>query len=52
MPHLKVIMMKAAAGSNGMLLLKSIECITMVGLAAGKKDFSADIPMVIIRTGT
>ncbi|KAG8640919.1 importin-5-like isoform X3 [Manihot esculenta] len=45
MPHLKVIMMKAATGSNGMLLLKSIECITTVGLAAGKKDFSDDIPM-------
>ncbi|KAF2293108.1 hypothetical protein GH714_036826 [Hevea brasiliensis] len=47
MPHLKVIMMKAAAESNSVLLRKSIECITMVGLAVGKKMFSDDIQMVV-----
>ncbi|KAF2284123.1 hypothetical protein GH714_019243 [Hevea brasiliensis] len=47
MPYVKVAMMKASAESDHILLLKSIECMTMVGVAAGKEKFCDDIQMVV-----
>ncbi|XP_043818146.1 importin subunit beta-3-like [Manihot esculenta] len=47
MPYLRVVMMKAAAESDSILLLKSLECITLVGVAIGKEKFSDYIQMVV-----
>ncbi|KAK9271814.1 hypothetical protein L1049_002179 [Liquidambar formosana] len=47
MPYLKVIMMSSTDKYNRMLLGKSIECITMVGMAVGKEKFINDVQLVV-----
>lgn len=50
MPYLKVILMKATDKSNRMLRAKSMECISLVGMAVGKEKFRADAKQVFFLT--
>eukprot|EP00268_Persea_americana_P063804 TRINITY_DN831_c0_g1_i2.p1 TRINITY_DN831_c0_g1~~TRINITY_DN831_c0_g1_i2.p1 ORF type:complete len:1111 (+),score=203.06 TRINITY_DN831_c0_g1_i2:174-3506(+) len=47
MPFLKVILMKATDKSNRMLRAKSMECISLVGMAVGKEKFREDAKQVM-----
>lgn len=42
MPYLKFILMHAIDKSNRMLRAKSMECISLVGMAVGKDKFRDD----------
>lgn len=46
MPYLKVILMNATNKSNRMLRAKSMECISLVGMAVGKDKFRDDAKQV------
>lgn len=48
MPYLKSILMNATDKSNRMLRAKSMECISLVGMAVGKQKFKDDAKQVII----
>jgi importin-5 len=47
MPYLKAILMNATDKSNRMLRAKSMECISLVGMAVGKQKFKDDAKQVI-----
>ncbi|XP_074557446.1 uncharacterized protein LOC141813385 [Curcuma longa] len=47
MPYLKVILMNATNKSNRMLRAKSMECISLVGMAVGKEKFRDDAKQVM-----
>ncbi|KAL5976762.1 Importin-5 [Asimina triloba] len=47
MPYLKVILVKATDKSNRMLRAKSMECISLVGMAVGKEKFREDAKQVM-----
>ncbi|XP_058073781.1 uncharacterized protein LOC131222648 isoform X2 [Magnolia sinica] len=47
MPYLKVILVKATDKSNRMLRAKSMECISLVGMAVGKEKFRDDAKQVM-----
>jgi len=46
MPYLKAILINATDKSNRMLRAKSMECISLVGMAVGKEKFRADAKQV------
>jgi hypothetical protein len=46
MPYLKAILMNATDKSNRMLRAKSMECISLVGMAVGKDKFRDDARQV------
>jgi len=46
MPYLKSILMHATDKSNRMLRAKSMECISLVGMAVGKDKFRDDARQV------
>jgi hypothetical protein len=46
MPYLKAILMHATDKSNRMLRAKSMECISLVGMAVGKDKFRDDAKRV------
>ena len=46
MPYLKAILMNATDKSNRMLRAKSMECISLVGMAVGKQKFKDDAKQV------
>lgn len=46
MPYLKAILMNATDKSNRMLRAKSMECISLVGMAVGKDKFRDDAKQV------
>ena len=48
MPYLKAILMNATDKSNRMLRAKSMECISLVGMAVGKDKFRDDAKQVSI----
>lgn len=48
MPYLKVILTKATDKSNRMLRAKSMECISLVGMAVGKDKFRDDAKQVFV----
>ncbi|XP_050216115.1 uncharacterized protein LOC126667195 [Mercurialis annua] len=47
MPYLKTILMNATDKSNRMLRAKSMECISLVGMAVGKDKFREDAKQVM-----
>lgn len=47
MPYLKAILLNATDKSNRMLHAKSMECISLVGMAVGKERFREDAKQVI-----
>ncbi|KAG0485517.1 hypothetical protein HPP92_009596, partial [Vanilla planifolia] len=47
MPYLKAILMNATDKSNRMLRAKSMECISLVGMAVGKDKFRDDAKQVM-----
>ncbi|TVU02137.1 hypothetical protein EJB05_52404, partial [Eragrostis curvula] len=47
MPYLKAILMNATDKSNRMLRAKSMECISLVGMAVGKDKFREDAKQVM-----
>ncbi|RLN15504.1 HEAT repeat, putative [Panicum miliaceum] len=47
MPYLKAILMNATDKSNRMLRAKSMECISLVGMAVGKQKFKDDAKQVM-----
>ncbi|CAJ1938559.1 unnamed protein product [Sphenostylis stenocarpa] len=47
MPYLKAILVNATDKSNRMLRAKSMECISLVGMAVGKEKFRADAKQVM-----
>ncbi|CAO2831880.1 unnamed protein product [Amaranthus hypochondriacus] len=47
MPYLKAILINANDKSNRMLRAKSMECISMVGMAVGKEKFGDDAKQVM-----
>ncbi|KAJ8643483.1 hypothetical protein MRB53_005231 [Persea americana] len=47
MPYLKAILLKATDKSNRMLRAKSMECISLVGMAVGKDKFRDDAKQVM-----
>lgn len=47
MPYLKAILVNASDKSNRMLRAKSMECISLVGMAVGKDKFKEDAKQVI-----
>ncbi|XP_066371254.1 uncharacterized protein [Miscanthus floridulus] len=47
MPYLKAILMNATDKSNRMLRAKSVECISLVGMAVGKQKFKDDAKQVM-----
>uniref|UniRef100_A0A0A9CPZ9 TOG domain-containing protein n=1 Tax=Arundo donax TaxID=35708 RepID=A0A0A9CPZ9_ARUDO len=47
MPHLKAILMNATDKSNRLLRAKSMECISLVGMAVGKDKFRDDAEQVV-----
>lgn len=49
MPYLKAILMNATDKSNRMLRAKSMECISLVGMAVGKQKFKDDAKQVMVR---
>lgn len=48
MPYLKAILVNATDKSNRMLRAKSMECISLVGMAVGKEKFRDDAKQVIM----
>ncbi|CAI8618633.1 unnamed protein product [Vicia faba] len=46
-PYLKAILVNATDKSNRMLRAKSMECISLVGMAVGKEKFRADAKQVM-----
>lgn len=48
MPYLKAILVNASDKSNRMLRAKSMECISLVGMAVGKDKFKDDAKQVTI----
>lgn len=46
MPYLKAILINATDKSNRMLRAKSMECISLVGMAVGKEKFRDDAKQV------
>ena len=46
MPYLKAILINANDKSNRMLRAKSMECISLVGMAVGKDKFRDDAKQV------
>lgn len=46
MPYLKTILLNATDKSNRMLRAKSMECISLVGMAVGKEKFGKDAKQV------
>ena len=46
MPYLKTILVNATDKSNRMLRAKSLECISLVGMAVGKEKFGQDAKQV------
>lgn len=48
MPYLKAILMNATDKSSRMLRAKSMECISLVGMAVGKQKFRDDAKQVMI----
>ena len=48
MPYLKAILLKATDKSNRMLRAKSMECISLVGMAVGKDKFRDDAKQVFV----
>lgn len=48
MPYLKDILVNAKDKSNRMLRAKSMECISLVGMAVGKEKFRDDAKQVRI----
>lgn len=48
MPYLKAILINATDKSNRMLRAKSMECISLVGMAVGKEKFRDDAKQVHI----
>lgn len=46
MPYLKAILVNASDKSNRMLRAKSMECISLVGMAVGKDKFKDDAKQV------
>lgn len=48
MPYLKAILINATDKSNRMLRAKSMECISLVGMAVGKDKFRDDAKQVTI----
>lgn len=46
MPYLKAILVNATDKSNRMLRAKSMECISLVGMAVGKEKFRDDAKQV------
>lgn len=49
MPYLKAILVNANDKSNRMLRAKSMECISLVGMAVGKDKFKDDAKQVMIK---
>lgn len=49
MPYLKAILVNANDKSNRMLRAKSMECISLVGMAVGKDKFRDDAKQVIAK---
>ena len=47
MPYLKAILINANDKSNRMLRAKSMECISLVGMAVGKEKFRDDAKQVV-----
>ena len=47
MPYLKAILVNATDKSNRMLRAKSMECISLVGMAVGKEKFRDDAKQVL-----
>ncbi|KAG8062221.1 hypothetical protein GUJ93_ZPchr0003g18203 [Zizania palustris] len=47
LPYLKAILMNATDKSNRMLRAKSMECISLVGMAVGKQKFKDDAKQVM-----
>uniref|UniRef100_A0A0C9QU83 TSA: Wollemia nobilis Ref_Wollemi_Transcript_9431_3919 transcribed RNA sequence n=1 Tax=Wollemia nobilis TaxID=56998 RepID=A0A0C9QU83_9CONI len=47
MPYLKAILLNATDKSNRMLRAKSMECISLVGMAVGKEKFGQDAKQVM-----
>lgn len=47
MPYLKAILVNANDKANRMLRAKSMECISLVGMAVGKDKFREDAKHVI-----
>lgn len=48
MPYLKAILVNATDKSNRMLRAKSMECISLVGMAVGKEKFRDDAKQVTL----
>lgn len=48
MPYLKLILMNATDKSKRMLRAKSMECISLVGMAVGKDRFRDDARQVML----
>lgn len=48
MPYLKAILVNANDKANRMLRAKSMECISLVGMAVGKQKFKDDAKQVTI----
>lgn len=48
MPYLKAILVNANDKSNRMLRAKSMECLSLVGMAVGKDKFRDDAKQVTI----
>lgn len=48
MPYLKAILVNANDKANRMLRAKSMECISLVGMAVGKDKFRDDAKQVTI----
>lgn len=48
MPYLKAILVNANDKANRMLRAKSMECISLVGMAVGKEKFMDDAKQVKI----
>lgn len=46
MPYLKAILVNATDKSNRMLRAKSMECISLIGMAVGKAKFADDAKQV------
>lgn len=46
MPYLKAILVNATDKTNRMLRAKSMECISLVGMAVGKDKFKDDAKQV------
>ena len=49
MPYLKTILINATDKANRMLRAKSMECISLVGMAVGKSKFRDDAKQVIFK---